>query len=162
MLNLELSLKEGQEYHVWIHDASGDAVVRTTAYSLPEHLHDHIELVQPTTMFSRTKALKTTLHFDDKAPPDASKLDTSSPPIDVPYASSGHVDASCNQTITLSCLLQLYNAEGFAASGTNGNKIGITGYLDQFANKEDLQLFYKDQLSEALDSSFETVLIDGA
>ncbi len=30
------------------HDASGDAIVRTTGYSLPEHLHNHIELVQPT------------------------------------------------------------------------------------------------------------------
>ena len=162
MLILELSLTKGQEYYVWIHDTSGDAVVRTTAYSLPEHLHDHIELVQPTTMFSRTRALKTTLHFDDKAPLDVSELDASSPPINVPYASNGYVDASCNQTITLLCLLQLYNAEGFTASGTNGNKIGITGYLDQFANEEDLQLFYKDQLSEALGSSFKTVLIDGA
>ena len=40
------------------------------------------------------------------------------------------VDPSCNSTITLSCLMQLYNSTGFEAQG-NGS-IGITGYLEEF------------------------------
>lgn len=39
------------------------------------------------------------------------------------------VDASCNTTITVSCLKQLYNAVGYVASNTPQNSIGITGYL---------------------------------
>ncbi len=37
------------------------------------------------------------------------------------------VDASCNTTITVSCLKQLYNAVGVVGSGASS--IGITGYL---------------------------------
>ena len=40
------------------------------------------------------------------------------------------VNPSYNSTITLSCLMQLYNSTGFEAQG-NGS-IGITGYLEEF------------------------------
>ncbi|KAH9899475.1 tripeptidyl peptidase A [Cubamyces lactineus] len=148
------------EYHVWTHDASGDAVVRTTAYSIPEHLDNHVELIQPTTMFARMKSLKTTFRIND-AQEKAAAIPADAPPISVPSASGGHVDASCNQTITITCLQQLYNAVGFEPSKKNGNKIGITGYLEQFANKQDLQSFYADQRPDALGSSFDTILING-
>ncbi|KAI0355318.1 tripeptidyl peptidase A [Trametes cingulata] len=148
------------EYHVWTHDASGDSVVRTTAYSIPEHLDDHVELIQPTTMFSRMKNLKTSFRINDVEEKVAA-VAADAPPISIPSASGGHVDASCNQTITITCLLQLYNAVGFKASAKNGNQIGITGYLEQFANIQDLQLFYADQRPEALNSSFKTILING-
>ncbi|KAI0638560.1 tripeptidyl peptidase A [Trametes polyzona] len=147
------------EYHVWTHDASGESVVRTTAYSIPEHLDEHVELVQPTTVFSRMKSLKTSFHINDEKKLAAIPADA--PPINVPSASGGHVDASCNQTITITCLLQLYNAVGFKPSTKHGNKIGITGYLEEFANIQDLQSFYADQRPEALGSSFTTVLING-
>ncbi|KAI8982751.1 tripeptidyl peptidase A [Trametes punicea] len=163
IVNVPVSLAEEMlktEYHVWTHDASGDSVVRTTAYSIPEHLDLHVELIQPTTMFSRMKSLKTTFRIDDEQEKTA-LIPADAPPISVPSASGGHVDASCNQTITITCLLQLYNAVGFEASATNGNQIGITGYLEQFANKHDLQLFYADQRPEALNSSFKTILING-
>lgn len=150
-----------QEYHVWTHDASGEAVVRTTAYSIPEHLDDHIELVQPTTMFSRMKSLRSTFRFDSTDQLQTAKIAADAPPIDVPSASGGHVDASCNQTITITCIQQLYNAVGFKPSAKNGNKIGITGYLEQFANIEDLQTFFAEQRPDALNSTFETVLING-
>ncbi|KAI0737696.1 tripeptidyl peptidase A [Daedaleopsis nitida] len=151
------------EYHVWTHGASGDAIVRTTAYSLPEHLHDHVELVQPTTMFSRTRSLRTTFHINPET--SEKKVSVASaeadPPISVPSAAGGHVDASCNTTITLTCLKQLYNAVGFTPSTKHGNKIGITGYLEEFANIQDLQLFYADQLPAALNTNFTTALVNG-
>ena len=157
-----LTRRVTQEYHVWTHDQSGDAVVRTTAYSLPEHLHDHVELVQPTTMFTRTKALRTTFRFDEGEATFKAASSADTPPISVPSASGGHVDASCNKTITITCIQQLYNAVGFAPDVKHGNEIGITGYLEQFANIADLQTFYADQRPDALNSSFTTVLINGA
>ena len=149
-----------QEYHVWTHDASGDVIVRTTAYSLPEHLHDHVELVQPTTMFSRFKGLKTTFHFEPETLAKTTAL-ADVPPIKVPSASNGEVDASCNGTITISCLQQLYNAVGFTPSAKDGNGIGITGYLEQYANNQDLQSFYADQRPDALNSTYKEILING-
>lgn len=72
------------------------------------------------------------------------------------------VDASCNATVTINCLLELYNAVGFNASGSNENQIGITGYLEQFANIADLQLFYADQRPDALNSSFKFFPVAGS
>ncbi|KAM5534444.1 hypothetical protein V8D89_011911 [Ganoderma adspersum] len=151
------------KYHVWTHDATGTSIVRTTSYSLPEHLHDHVELIQPTTMFSHTKSLKTTFHFSHFSQSDtgATSVAADAPPINIPSASGGHVDASCNATVTITCLQQLYNAVGFTPSAKNGNQIGITGYLEQFANIQDLQTFYTNQRPDALNSSFNTVLING-
>lgn len=156
---LILIISPGQEYHVWTHDKTGESVVRTTAYSIPEHLDEHVELVQPTTLFSRMKSLKTTFHINEAQ--EKAVAPAAAPPISVPSASGGHVDASCNQTITITCLLQLYNAVGFKPSTKNGNEIGITGYLEEFANIQDLQSFYADQRPDALNSSFKTVLING-
>lgn len=71
------------------------------------------------------------------------------------------VDASCNTTVTITCLKELYSAVGFNTSATNGNQIGITGYLEQFANIADLQLFYADQRPDALNTSFKFISVNG-
>ncbi|KAJ3537720.1 hypothetical protein NM688_g6636 [Phlebia brevispora] len=145
------------EYYVWTH-TDGDSIVRTTTYSLPAHLHDHIELIQPTTLFSTLKGMRTTFRFDKDSQINVA---ANAPPINVPTASGGHVDASCNGTITITCLLELYNAVGYNASATSGNHIGITGYLEQFANEQDLQSFFADQRPQAVGSSFKTIFING-
>jgi tripeptidyl-peptidase-1 len=103
------------------------------------------------------KQQKTTFRFST-ANPDAPAV-ASGEKITLPSGIT--VDASCNQTITISCLKQLYNAIGFNASADVGNRIGITGYLEQFANIADLQLFYADQRPDALNSSFEFVSVAG-
>ena len=112
-------------------------------------------------MFTRMNALRTTFRVNGAAPAEPAS-DASAPPISVPSASGGHVDASCNETITITCIQQLYNAVGFTPSATNGNQIGVTGYLEQFANKQDLQTFYADQRPDALGSSFKTILVNGS
>jgi len=144
-------------FHVWTHEESGDAVVRTLSYSLPESLHDHVDLIQPTTMFARMKKQKTTFRWSEQQ--TTSRVVSGSSTIQLPNGVT--VDASCNQTVTISCLKELYNAVGFSASAKNGNQIGITGYLGEFANNEDLQSFYADQRPDALNSSFKFVSVNG-
>lgn len=115
-----------QKYYIWKHVESGDYLVRTTSYSLPSNLHEHIELIQPTTMFGRFKPEKSTIF---KATPFSNILTTNLKSGSVVNAASGvTVDASCNQVITLTCLQQIYNAVGFTPSAKS-NSIGITGYL---------------------------------
>ena len=143
---------------MWQNALDGDVLVRTTEYSLPAHLDKHIELVQPTTAFYRTKGQSTTFRFSpilDTAPPPSS----STGQISVP-GSGVTVDASCNGTITVSCLKQLYNAVGYVPSEAK-NTIGFTGYLKQFANMADLQSFYEDQVPAAVNTSFAVVLVNG-
>ncbi|KAI0034121.1 tripeptidyl peptidase A [Vararia minispora EC-137] len=148
------------KFHTWKHVVHGDVVVGTTSYSLPEDVHAHVELVQPTTYFARPRALRTTLRFTEDTASAAVNKDTSAGRITIP-GSEVSVDASCNTTITVACLKELYNAVGFGASSHNGNILGITGYLEQFANFEDLQLFYADQVPAAVNTSFTVSLING-
>ncbi|TFK49934.1 tripeptidyl peptidase A [Heliocybe sulcata] len=143
-------------YHVWKHVESGVSLVRTTTYSLPEHVHDHVDLVTPTTYFGPLKGMSTTFHWSDAQP---AALSSNAPPIK--SASGTAVDASCNSTITISCLQQLYNITGYNSSAINGNKIGITGYLEQYANIQDLQSFYQEQRPDALGSSFNYTSVNG-
>ena len=142
---------------MWTH-SNGESIVRTTEYSIPAHLDKHVELVQPTTLFSTLRGMRSTFKFNEDAP---ALVNADAPPISVPSASGGKVDASCNGTITISCLFQLYNAVGFTPSADTGNQIGITGYLEEFANNADLQAFYKDQVPAAVNSTFTLVSIAG-
>ncbi|KAG6845431.1 hypothetical protein H0H87_009338 [Tephrocybe sp. NHM501043] len=143
-------------YHVWKHD-NGDSIVRTTAYSLPEHLHGHIDVIQPTTMFGQLRGMRSTIVWSEEA--EASPLAKDLAPI-VNAETGVTVDASCNTTITVKCLQQLYNAVGLT-SHARGNSIGITGYLEEFANFQDLQSFYAEQVPAAVNSSFTVVPIKG-
>ncbi|KAG7098096.1 hypothetical protein E1B28_000070 [Marasmius oreades] len=145
-------------YYVWKHVESGDEFVRTTSYSLPDHLHAHIDVIQPTTMFARFKGMKTTIHSVE----DAVK-EFQPPKLDSSLNADAHVpvDPTCNTTITISCLQQLYNAVGYTPSANINNSIGITGYLEQFANIQDLQSFYTEQRPDALNTSFNFVSVKG-
>ncbi|KAG2753011.1 subtilisin-like protein [Suillus brevipes Sb2] len=144
-------------YHVYNHAETGESIVRTTSYSLPDILHHHVDLIQPTTMFARFKAFKSTLHWANQPQPAVSSL----PGGKIMGPAGNLVDASCNYTITLSCLRQLYNAENYTTTATNCNKFGITGYLGEYANNKDLQQFYQAQNSSAYGSNYTVVSING-
>lgn len=109
-------------------------------------------------MFARFKKLRTTFHWSENQFTGESKA--LAPIVDT--VSGVTVDASCNTTVTITCLKELYNAVGFNSSASNGNKIGITGYLGEFANIQDLQQFYADQRPDALNSSFQFISVNGA
>ncbi|TFK66564.1 tripeptidyl peptidase A [Pluteus cervinus] len=144
------------KYHVWKHTKTGDYIVRTTSYSLPIHLHEHVDVIQPTTMFGQFKPFRSTISKVEAAPatPAANSLGSLVNP-----ATGLTIDASCNVTITVSCLQQLYNAVGFTPSA-KGNSIGITGYLEEFANFADLQQFFAQQVPAAENSSFKVVSVN--
>jgi tripeptidyl-peptidase-1 len=108
-------------------------------------------------MFARFKAFKSTMHWTNQPQPAVS----STPGGMIMGPAGNPVDASCNHTITLSCLRQLYNAENYATSATNCNKLGITGYLGEYANNKDLQQFYQAQNSSAYGSNYTLVSING-
>lgn len=45
----------GAEYHLYQHDNGLDQAIRTLSYSLPEYLHDHIDVIHPTTYFTTAR-----------------------------------------------------------------------------------------------------------
>ena len=103
------------------------------------------------------------------------ELDPNLPAI-VDTVSGATVDASCNKTITIKCLQQLYNAVGVTPSASD-NSFAVTGYSviihlisvtfladlvqGQYANLNDLQLFYADQRPDAKGSGFKFVSVNG-
>ncbi|KAF7361952.1 Tripeptidyl peptidase A [Mycena venus] len=159
-IRVSVSLRFGsQKYHVWKH-SGGDYIVRTTSYSLPKELLEDVELIQPTTMFGTFKKLKSSIHSASEA---GTQIQSQNQPPIVNPVTGVRVDASCNTTITISCLKQIYNAVGYSPSDRVGNSIAISGYLDDYANRADLQTFYEEQVpaAAAVNSTFKFVSVAG-
>ena len=117
------------KYRVYKHVNTGETVVRTTSYSLPDILHEHISVIAPTTYFGTMRAMKSQIFkgpFSDRVP--------------APKSPEAGAPASCASEITPACLFSLYNATGYVPAATNKNVLGVAGYLDQFANYADLQV----------------------
>lgn len=143
-LKLTVSVSQAErmldaKYRVFRNPATSDYVVRTTAYSLPAALHSHVSVVTPTTYFGSLRKMKAT-----------SFLQPEIPPIDDKEAVRQHealalgglaaVPSSCSTTITPACLRALYNTSTYTPQATNVNKLGVAGYLEEFANNADLQV----------------------
>ncbi len=106
--------------------------------------------------------MKATLHFDADAVVESTistVIDGSVPGL--PGTTPPPVDRACNTTITLSCLEQLYNFVGYKPKVPTKNTIGISSYLGQFANLQDLKSFYLEQRPEAANSTFEFISVKG-
>jgi tripeptidyl-peptidase-1 len=103
----------GCKYKNYYHHETGSIVTRATSYSLPRHLHRHIDLIHPTTMFSR-----------------ATRRAVTKEPVVGELAKRAHIDPSCNATVTPTCLKELYNTVGYVPLAHIGNRIGVTGYLE--------------------------------
>ncbi|TFY50508.1 hypothetical protein EVG20_g11477, partial [Dentipellis fragilis] len=65
------------------------------------------------------------------------------------------------QTITPACLRALYNTTTYVPKATATNKLGIAGYLEQFASFADLQTFYRRFRSDAVGGNFTVVQVNG-
>ncbi|GJJ05822.1 hypothetical protein Clacol_000009 [Clathrus columnatus] len=142
-------------YHVWKHTSAGEFLVRTTSWSVPDFLSEHIDLVHPTTMFSsRFRAQAATFRLSEKEP---GLSVVASIPSSEPLA----VDPSCNNTITPTCVLELYNATQYKVQAPDKSKIAISSYLGEFANIADLEQFYSLLRPEAINTSFTLISING-
>lgn len=82
------------------------------------------------------RELKATSKSKGKIPFDKQFLESS------PLVPGATVPASCGSTITPSCLRTLYNTAGYTVTSAT-NTIGVTGYLQEYANNNDLKTFFK-------------------
>ncbi|KAL0950223.1 hypothetical protein HGRIS_010210 [Hohenbuehelia grisea] len=141
-------------YHIWKHAETGELVVRTTRYSLPELLHDHIALVQPTTIFSRWSELKSSMFYENNGQVEKSLAssanrfyslddlqDDGDNEDDEERIIAPHSD--CTRTVTIDCLMRLYNAAGYRPNPRIDNSIGVTGFLENYANIEDMKTMFQ-------------------
>ncbi|KAJ7230500.1 peptidase S8/S53 domain-containing protein [Mycena pura] len=144
-------------YGVYHHTASDSYAVRTMSYSLPQELHSHIDVVTPTTYFGTFRSMRATsfvqaetaLTEDNKA-----SFAAEISPLAVP--------ASCGSTVTPACLRAMYNTTNYVPKASATNKLGIAGYLEEFANDAGwTPTFFKSFRPDAAGAKLTHVQVNG-
>lgn len=141
------------EYSVYEH-TDGSRLVRTTEYSLPIHLHEHIAIITPTNQFLRSD-------------PRGKKYRTTAAP--VPYQlpaepTVGSVDAVCNfSLVTPTCLRTIYGTINYTAQAPGKNQVALNDFLGELNLRSDakqfLEMFRPDAVAGA--SEFVQISIAG-
>lgn len=136
------------KYHEFV-NLEGTRIVRTTKYSLPRSLHEHVDVVQPTNYFGNTKALGTSpFGMGDWK---SGGWHHSNPPGE----GSQNLSAVCNETaVTNLCLRTLYRTVNYVPRVPEKNYVATTNYLNQTANYSDFHIFMSQQRKDA-DPSYE-------
>ncbi|TRM64249.1 peptidase S8/S53 domain-containing protein [Schizophyllum amplum] len=116
----------GASYENFVHSPTDVVQVRTMAYSLPEAISGHVDAVYPTTSIT--------------APRDPSLGPMFEAYTSAPNVTADAVPASCNNVITPACLQALYGIPATPATQSS-NKLGVTGFIEQYAQKADLRDF---------------------
>ncbi|KAF4302378.1 putative tripeptidyl-peptidase 1 precursor [Botryosphaeria dothidea] len=141
------------EYAVYQHK-SGGHVVRTPEWSLPLHLHEHIQAIQPTNSFFRAAPRRSSARpiVEDVKQPLAhqnSKSVQSASALDVPS-----VDNRCNTTyVTPECLRIYYGTYDYVAQVPGKNKIGLTNYLNETSKRSDVKIFLEQFRPDAVSAA---------
>ncbi|KAK1834613.1 tripeptidyl-peptidase [Podospora conica] len=135
----------------------GGPKLRTLSYSIPDHLVQYIDLVQPTTRFGQLGAQKSTI-FEMHRVEDAQ--DISSATNAKFTANSQGVDESCAYRVTPNCLKSLYNINYTASAGPE-NKVAFASYLEEYARYEDFTKFQKEFVPKAVGQNFTVELVNG-
>jgi len=98
--------------------------IRSLGYSVPGHVRPSIDMIQPTTRFGQIRAEGSMLLSQEETP-----------------FSVLSVNATCNTRITPTCLAELYNFKDYKASAAVDTKLGVTGFVEQYARFADLEKF---------------------
>jgi tripeptidyl-peptidase-1 len=150
----------GASYQLYRHLETNETILRTIGYALPAALHDRVQTVAPTTYFGSLRALRQTSRLDPNGPTlpngdlhlqNAATLSASGSP----------VPPICSNITTPACLRRLYNTEGYKPQATAVNKLGIAGYLQEFASHSDLRVFMTRFRRDAENATFSVVTING-
>lgn len=137
------------DFTVFSHPETGKEFTRTLAYSIPAALQDHVDLVHPTITFDNPFGH---LPFVTSPMPPTEAAE--------PSLQSRAVPSSCGTTVTPSCLQAFYGIPTTLATSTK-NSLGVSGFIDQFANQADLTTFLKAQRPDIATSKFTLQTLDG-
>lgn len=114
------------------YESDGVTKLRTTEYSLPNDVAQHIDFVTPTTYFGKTTALLPTLP----------SIKRTLEPRQASNSTSNHtIDNSCKTSITPDCLKQIYSIGDYTPDPKSGSKIAFSSFLKESARTQDLTLF---------------------
>ncbi len=148
------------KYYIFHHAADGLTAIRSSGWSLPLHLHDHIDAIHPTNVFLNTKRKSRHLERRSEVLPlgPLGLGENGAPTYDelvaidrtefghmvIPYIEDLPEDASasqaCNRVATSpTCLRVLYGLRGYEPLGLT--RIGVVNFLDHVSNQTDIETF---------------------
>ena len=150
----------GASYQTYRHTETNETVIRTVGYSLPAPLHQYVQTVAPTTYFGSLQPLGQTSKLAVNAPtlPDGDLEQQNSL---ATFALGDTVPPYCADMITPTCLRLLYKTCRYKPLASSLNKIGITGYLGQYASYSDLTTFMTLFRDDAATANFTFVSVNG-
>jgi len=155
------------EYSIFEHE-DGDRILRAPTWSLPAHLHEHIETIQPTNSFfrpaGRRKTLKTVIPLSEIAEGPSQEFGDVLSVAATPNSTDVGVAKACNTSaVTPLCLRTLYGTKSYKPQVPGKNQVGLTDFLGEANNRSDvqifLQMFRKGAVSEA--ETFTVDVING-
>lgn len=117
--------------------------IRSLSYSVPKAIRDHIDLIEPTTRFGQIKAERSNVLTQEEAPFSIAAL-----------------NATCNSSITPTCLKDLYNFADYKVDPNGPVRLGVSGFLEQLARFADLKQFVSTFAPNAA-SNFSVVPVNG-
>ena len=134
------------QYFYWVN--GGRMVIRTLEYSVPDDLRPYISMIQPTTRFGQARP-----HFDSIIKGE----------VQYPNSSVTYNTSDCNSHVTPSCLRSLYRLGNFSAIPNDGNRLGISGFLEEYAQYDDWSAFAAqfDSASASSGHNFSVELVNG-
>jgi tripeptidyl-peptidase-1 len=120
------------------YENNGVQKIRTTQYSIPDNLTQHIDLISPTVYFGNSASLVK----KDKR-----------------IVSRDHVDASCYNAITPPCLKEMYSVGSYQSAISSGSRVAFGSFLNRSAIYSDLSDF--EQMFNITEQGFSVETIDG-
>jgi tripeptidyl-peptidase I len=138
-------------YSIYEHE-DGTRLVRAPEWSLPEHLHEHIATIQPTTAFLRANphGVEAKRSTDVKAVPGYFK-----PPAKVKAENLTGIAALCNfSAVTPDCLRTLYDTIDYVPQVPGKNKIGLNDFLGETNNRSDTEIFLQTFRPDAASAAY--------
>jgi tripeptidyl-peptidase-1 len=137
------------EYYVFKHE-DGTEYVRAPEWSLPKHLHEHVDAIQPTTSFMR--AVK--------------RAEVAGDPIPFPYPGlhnpkSPELKKVCTVNgTTPDCFATLYKTKGYVQKAGSKNQIGFNNFLGEIPIRPDTKQFLAKYKPEAVSGASKYKFVD--
>lgn len=144
----------------------GTALIRATEWSLPAYLHEHIEVVQPTTSFfhqgkQSTDAVRPHTHNGYSHMISRRKVDEHP---NLFHQSSGTLRPSVGEIcdasfVTLKCLRTFYGTIDYEPQVPELSSIAVTNFASETLNRSDLHLYLERFRPEAAQYAYNFPII---
>lgn len=139
------------QYSIYKHE-DGTHIVRAPSWSLPTHLHNHIETIQPTNSFFRPDSRRRA--FMTKPLSEVGEELMKSVEY-VPPKKGLTIAEACNVAgITPTCLRTLYGTIDYIPKVPDKNQIALTNFLGETSNRSDISIFLQTYRPDAVNAAY--------